>query len=72
MLWRGDLIHGGGFDNELKNGAMRLHLYIPMKQSDVGSLGGSALQAVSRKGNIFQRLVLDPTFSPGEGHESEE
>jgi hypothetical protein len=67
LLWRGDLIHGGGFDNALTNGAMRLHLKIPMKESDVSSLLGSSSQVVSRTGDIFPKLSLDCEFSPGNG-----
>jgi hypothetical protein len=36
LLWRGDLIHGGALQNEAKNGALRCHWYIPMKQDDIG------------------------------------
>jgi hypothetical protein len=72
ILWQGDLIHGGGFDNKLKNGAMHLHLYIPMKPSDLRSLGGSVLQTVSRSGENFQKVVLDTAFAPDKRQEGED
>jgi hypothetical protein len=34
LLWRGDLVHAGGFQNGPKNGALRVHWYIYMKQAD--------------------------------------
>ena len=35
LLWRGDLVHAGGFQNDLGNGALRVHRYIYMKQGDI-------------------------------------
>jgi hypothetical protein len=34
LLWRGDLVHAGGFQNDAKNGALRVHWYIYMKEAD--------------------------------------
>ena len=34
LLWRGDIVHGGGLQNEAQNGALRVHWYIPMKEED--------------------------------------
>lgn len=41
LLWRGDLVHGGGYDNRKNNGALRLHWYIPMKKDDIATVAGS-------------------------------
>lgn len=38
LLWRGDIIHGGGLENRAKNGAMRVHWYIPMKNVDKATI----------------------------------
>jgi hypothetical protein len=65
MMWRGDLIHAGGFDNRLKNGAMRLHLYIPTTKGGVSSLRGGGRQQVDRKFSAYNSLHLDTTFTPG-------
>jgi hypothetical protein len=34
LLWRGDLVLAGGFQNDLENGALRVHWYIYMKDAD--------------------------------------
>lgn len=67
MLWRGNLIHGGGFDNKEKNGAMRLHLYIPMVEYSVGTLHGSYIPMVSREDEVVKNLNLNESFSPYDG-----
>jgi hypothetical protein len=64
LLWRGDLVHAGGFDNKLGNAALRLHLYIPMKPSDIDSMRGSSSQKVCREGLDSSNLYFDSTFSP--------
>ena len=33
ILWRGDLVHGVGYDNKLKNGALRMHFYLSLHVS---------------------------------------
>jgi hypothetical protein len=33
LLWRGDLVHAGGFQNSPANGALRVHWYIYMMQA---------------------------------------
>jgi hypothetical protein len=63
-MWRGDLIHAGGYDNNLKNGAMRLHLYIPTTESGVASLRGGGTQKVDRSFSEFEFLSHDTTFTP--------
>jgi hypothetical protein len=69
LLWRGDLIHGGGFDNDRKNGAMRLHLYIPMTQGSIRSVQGDVTNKVDRDDPIIQKLDLNADFSTGNGLE---
>jgi hypothetical protein len=65
-MWRGDLIHAGGFDNRFKNGAMRLHLYVPTTESGVKSLRGrQSRQEVDRSFSAFNCLHHDRTFTPG-------
>ena len=57
MLWRGDLVHGGGYDNELGNGALRIHWYIPMKPSDEGSVCGATPNINTVDYNTIRRFT---------------
>ena len=64
LLWHGDLVHFGGFDNKHRNAALRLHLYIPMNPSNVDSMRGSSSQKVCREGLNSSNLYFASTFSP--------
>jgi len=40
LLWRGDMVHGGGLQNGEEDGALRIHWYLPMKADDLLSNSG--------------------------------